>query len=574
MTERIRKLFQAHLRNEVHFSTVSGVASTKPELIRYFDEKQPSIDVITTKSFQVKPNPGNREPVICEMSPGSFGNSVGLRNPGLEKSLPPIEKLRKEGLRAILNVSVSASNPEDFITLVKAFDDVADSIELNFSCPHASAGFGASIGCDMNIASLYVSEIRKAYPGQKSALLIKLTPNVPDIGAVAKAVMEAGADGIVAINTVGPDIHIHEESGLPILNNKLGGKGGKSGTWVRERAIEAVRSIRSAIGDDPIIIGMGGVSTAYDAAAMVTAGADAVGLGSVFGTVKQQDWRSYLDSMKAETEDLLAGKSIENKAAGYIVSENRMLYTKHTVLSAVEHTKDMLILTLSGTLDCHAGEFAFLFIPGVGEKPFSVAHNTPLTFLIRKRGAFTTALFDLKEGDTVYTRGLYGASFEHRKAGNVLLIGGGSGVAVLPSLCRMIDGDGSRVDVLVGTTLETTGVDGKALFEDYFKSFGTYTVIADDGKPGRVLDHIDEVLHSVDDTCVYLVGPEKFMSIAAKRLMEKGISRDMIYLSMERSTMCGIGMCGECVCGDRLTCQWGTFFPYSYLEDNAGELLV
>ena len=65
MTERIRKLFQAHLRNEVHFSTVSGVASTKPELIRYFDEKQPSIDVITTKSFQVKPNPGNREPVIC-----------------------------------------------------------------------------------------------------------------------------------------------------------------------------------------------------------------------------------------------------------------------------------------------------------------------------------------------------------------------------------------------------------------------------------------------------------------------------------------------------------------------------
>ncbi|MDY5057673.1 MAG: dihydroorotate dehydrogenase, partial [Bullifex sp.] len=167
MTERIRKLFQAHLRNEVHFSTVSGVASTKPELIRYFDEKQPSIDVITTKSFQVKPNPGNREPVICEMSPGSFGNSVGLRNPGLEKSLPPIEKLRKEGLRAILNVSVSASNPEDFITLVKAFDDVADSIELNFSCPHASAGFGASIGCDMNIASLYVSEIRKAYPEQK-----------------------------------------------------------------------------------------------------------------------------------------------------------------------------------------------------------------------------------------------------------------------------------------------------------------------------------------------------------------------------------------------------------------------
>ena len=189
MIDRIKSIKGAHLVKGVHLSTVSGVASTKPELVRQFDKQQPSIDVITTKSY----------PVICELTPGSFGNSVGLRNPGLEKSLPPLEKIRKEGLRALLNVSVSASNIEDFITLIKAFDEIADSIELNFSCPHAAKGFGASIGCDLNVASLYVREIRKAFPSQKSALLIKLTPNVDDIGSIAKAVIDAGADGIVQL---------------------------------------------------------------------------------------------------------------------------------------------------------------------------------------------------------------------------------------------------------------------------------------------------------------------------------------------------------------------------------------
>lgn len=573
MIDRIKSIKGAHLVNGVHLSTVSGVASTKPELVRYFDKKQRAIDIITTKSFQVNPNPGNREPVICEMSPGSFGNSVGLRNPGLEKSLPPLEKIREEGLRALLNVSVSASNVEDFITLIKAFDHIADSIELNFSCPHASAGFGASIGCDQNIASEYVREIRKAYPEQKSALLIKLTPNVDDIGSIAKAVIDAGADGIVAINTVGPEIHIHEESGKPILNNKLGGKGGKSGKWVKQRALEAVKQIRGAIGDEPIIIGMGGLCDAYDVSAMIVAGADAVGLGSVFGTVEQQNWNSYLDTLKEETISLINGGTIENKASSFIRNDNRMEYTKHKVLSAVEHTKDMLILTLSGKLNCQSGEFAFLFIPGKGEKPFSVAHNEPLTFLIRRRGAFTDALFNLKEGDEVYTRGLYGKPLVHEKKKNVLLIGGGSGVAVLPLLCDMIKADNSKVDVLVGTTLEPIGVDGKALFEDFFKNFGTYTVIADEGKPGRVLDHIEEHLRSVTDSAVYIVGPEKFMSIAAKRLIDLGVDQNDIYLSMERSTMCGIGMCGECVCGDRLACQYGTFFTYTYLNENAKELL-
>ena len=239
MTDRISSIVGAHLSSRLLLSTVSGVASTKKEMIRWFD-KDTCIDVITTKSFQVTANPGNREPVICEVAPGDFGNSVGLRNPGMDVALAELEELRANGLDSLLNVSVSASSIEDFVTLVRAFDHVADSIELNFSCPHAKAGFGASIGSDCSIASSYVRGLREAFPQQKSALLVKLTPNVDDIASIAIGCIEAGADGIVAINTVGPRLYTEKHSGQPILNNALGGKGGASGAWIKDVALDAV----------------------------------------------------------------------------------------------------------------------------------------------------------------------------------------------------------------------------------------------------------------------------------------------------------------------------------------------
>ena len=220
-----------HIERKVYLSSVSGVATTKTELISWFNKNVEDLDIYTTKSFQVRPNPGNREPVICETESGDFGNSVGLRNPGMEKTLPELVQLKASGFDKWLNVSLSADNPQDFITLVKAFDDVADSVELNFSCPHAKKGFGASIGVDIDIAGEYVEKIHNATKDRKSLLFIKLTPNVDNIGEIAKRVVDMGADGITAINTVGPDLHIDPVSNTPILQNALGGKGGKSGRW-------------------------------------------------------------------------------------------------------------------------------------------------------------------------------------------------------------------------------------------------------------------------------------------------------------------------------------------------------
>ena len=115
---------------------------------------------------------------------------------------------------------------------------------------------------------------------------------------------------------------------------------------------------------------------------------------------------------------------------------------------------------------------------------------------------------------------------------------------------------------------------GKALFEDYFREkAGEYKVVPDDGKVGRVLDYLPAALEGKKDLKVYLVGPEKFMAIAAEKLISLGLEKCDIFLSLERSTLCGIGLCGECVCGERLTCQWGTFQPYDYILENAPELL-
>ncbi|MDY4611583.1 MAG: nitronate monooxygenase [Sphaerochaetaceae bacterium] len=561
-------------------ATVSGVASTKTPLIRYFDKGIPAVGIITTKSFQVTPNPGNREPVICEVAPGDFGNSVGLRNPGMEVAIQELSALRaSRDMRALLNVSVSASNPDDFITLVRRFEAVADIIELNFSCPHAAAGFGASIGCDLSIAASYMAEIKNAVPRCKALIFVKLTPNVEDIGSIAKAVVEAGADGLVAINTVGPNIHMDPVAKAPILQNKLGGKGGCSGRWVNGRALECIREIRAAVGDAIPLIGMGGVSTGNDVAAMLRAGADAVGIGSAFGKVHQRFWREYTDALVQEAvADVMADhgkKSIlpANSSASYIDGTRQMEYRAHTILGVLFHTPNIAVFTLSGTLDCQAGQFAFLWIPGVGEKPFSVAENSPLTFVIKKRGAFTEAMFSLKEGDTLYVRGLYGAKIEQNPTPKALLLAGGTGVAVLPSLARLLKGQGTVMDIYVGTSTSAPAADGKALLEDPLSAFGRFTCIADDGRPGRVLDALGAGLSDVDGLACYVVGPEKFMAIAAKKMVSAGVPTERIYLSMERNTLCGIGMCGECVCGDRLACQWGTFMRYDYLLAEAPELV-
>lgn len=564
-----------HKTKEVLLATVSGVASTKGSLIDYFDKEIDAIGLITTKSFQVKPNPGNREPIITEDELGTWGNSVGLRNPGMDEALKEIKALRKRGLNKWLNVSLSADNKDDFVTLINLFSPYSDSLELNFSCPHAKKGFGASIGSSKEIASEYVREITNRTKDRDALLFIKLTPNVDDIGEIAKSVVESGADGIVAINTVGPIDHIDKTSGKSILQNSLGGKGGVSGDKIFPIALNAIKEIRKNVPDNIPIIAMGGVSDGKRASELILAGADCVGVGSALGRVKQDNWGKYLFLIKKEAEVILSGKETPLLSRSLLRDKIVTEYREHTVLSITNHSTDTIIVTLSGSYDnFKAGEFVFLWIPGVGEKPFSIAMTTPLTFIIKKRGIFTSYIFtSLKEGDKIYSRGPYGDEAQLVESKKALIIAGGTGEAVAYPLSEMLEKKKIAISFLVGTSLK----ENRGILEDSLREKGRYECISDDGKIGRALDHIkrkiDELLDSntsLSDIAFYLIGPEVYMKKGAEILTSLNISPSKILLSMERNTMCGVGLCGECVCGHTLMCQHGTFFTLEKLERENG----
>jgi dihydroorotate dehydrogenase electron transfer subunit len=557
--------------DRVKFGTVSGVLTTKPGIIEWVDREIPEIEIITTKSYQVYPNAGNREPIIVEADSGCFGNAVGLRNPGMEQGADELQELRKRReLRALLNVSLSASSPENFAVLIRRFEEIADLLELNFSCPHAADGYGSSIGASEDLVWKYISIVRGV---TEKPLFVKLTPNVDDIGSIARAAVEAGADGITAINTVGPEVYTEPLTGEPVLSNPNGHKGGKSGVWIRETALENIRQVRAAVGKGIPIIGMGGVSDSRDAARMRDAGADVVGLGSVFARVRQAEIPVFLRGLKQGSD-----KTVETETACSFISKRRVAEYKKCTVTRVEEAGNLRLFTLDGAMPAEASQYAFLWIPGAGEKPFSIVKTDPLTFLVRERefdpergkGLLTHALFELVAGDTLMVRGPYGRAAKP-VCTTTCIVAGGTGIAVVPLLYEHLKKTGREVSVRLGLRSEAElDLLQNSVLEDVPADF-----YIDEDNTCTALRKLKRELGGPGDgsppgafysTVFFNVGPLPFMEYAAAIEQEAGFSTKSIYLSLETNTMCGVGLCGECACGDTLTCQEGTFLSLAHIE--------
>jgi len=537
-------------------ATVSGILTTRPGMIEWIDRMVPEVEIITTKSYQVRPNPGYREPILLEQEVGCYANAVGLRNPGMEAGIRELTELRRRHeLRALLNVSLSANCIEDFIELVRYFAPVADILELNFSCPHAAGGYGSSIGSDPRIVTEYIRGVRTA----TTALLFpKLSPNVANIGQIARAAMAAGADGLSAINTVGPELFREPGSGQPILSNPNGGKGGKSGEWIKQRAIESVREIRRCVGPRVPIIGIGGISSAEDIRRMKRAGANVVGVGSVFARVPRQDLIPlYVGSLRRDFEE--GGKN----AQIFLSTEPLMKYRTSRVRKIREFGETLRMISLDDELPAAASQYAFVFLPGAGEKPLSIASCLPATFLVRRRGPFTDALFRLQPGDRLLLRGPYGAEMPHSPRPKAFIVAGGTGVALAPLLTRALIDRGKEVTLLFGSTREEDLDALPAL--DLPKR---QVAMADQGRPARILDHLPEQLDgpTTEDCCFYNVGPQGFLARACRRELALGAAASEIYLSLETPSLCGVGLCGSCECGGRLLCKEGTFVSLQHLQ--------
>lgn len=251
--------------------TASGCAASGRELAQFFDIAR--LGAVVTKSIMLGPRAGRPTPRMAETSSGML-NSIGLQGPGIDAFLRrDLPWLLSRRARAV--VSIAASSVADYGELARRLRGVpgVTAIEVNISCPNVEDR-GEVFACSAMAAADVVRAVR-ADTDAKVPVFAKLSPDVTDIVSIARACVDAGADGLSLINTLlGMAIDTHTMR--PAL---AGATGGLSGPAIRPVAVRCIWQVHEAMPEVPII-GIGGVRTGVDALELMLAGASAVGVGT------------------------------------------------------------------------------------------------------------------------------------------------------------------------------------------------------------------------------------------------------------------------------------------------------
>ena len=248
--------------------TASGTFGHGAEVARLGDPAR--LGAVTAKSVSPEPWAGKPAPRL-HMTASGMVNAVGLQGPGMDAWLAhDLPALRATGARVI--ASVWGHTVDDFARATEMLDgaDVL-AIEVNASCPNLH-----SAGDIWAHSARATSEVVRAVRGATALpVFAKLSPNVTDLTEIARAAVDAGADGLTLVNTV-LALVIDAETRRPVLG---GGGGGLSGPAIKPIALRAVRTVTRALPDVPVI-GTGGVQSGVDAVEMLLAGASAVAVGT------------------------------------------------------------------------------------------------------------------------------------------------------------------------------------------------------------------------------------------------------------------------------------------------------
>lgn len=245
----------------------------------YGKEYAPFVDLarlggFTTKSVTVKPRAGNAPQRIVE-TPGGMLNAIGLANVGLDEFMATkVPQIAEMGTAVFVNVA--GHSIDDYVTVCRRVDEstAIAGVELNVSCPNVADGL--MFGTDARSLRELVAAVRPVV--KRGVLIVKLSPNVTDISATARAAIEGGADALSLVNTfLGMAIDI--ETQRPVLAN---GTGGLSGPAIRPMAVHLVNKVYREVARDAKvpIIGIGGISRWQDAVEFLLAGATAVSVGT------------------------------------------------------------------------------------------------------------------------------------------------------------------------------------------------------------------------------------------------------------------------------------------------------
>ena len=253
------------LKNPV--MTASGTFGQGVEYAELIDVAR--LGAIVNKGTTPSARPGNPQYRIAE-TPSGILNSIGLENPGAAAVAKKYGKAWAAlGVPVIVNVA--GYSVADYVTVVREMEGTPGVVayELNVSCPNVKGGM--LFGCDPGLAA----EVTRAVKEETDKpVIVKLTPNAPDVVAVARACEEAGADGLTAINTV-LGMRIDTKKRKPVLGT---GSGGLSGPAIRPIAVHITYQVAQAVSIP--VIGAGGVATVEDALEFLMAGASSVQVGT------------------------------------------------------------------------------------------------------------------------------------------------------------------------------------------------------------------------------------------------------------------------------------------------------
>jgi dihydroorotate dehydrogenase (NAD+) catalytic subunit len=294
-------LGKLHLR--VPTLTGSGCYGSGEEYAAFIDLAE--IGGVVLKSVTRRPRLGNPTPRLVPV-PSGLLNAIGLQNPGIESYLAhDVAKFAERPCAVIGSVAGFSVEDYGYVTGLLAARDEIDAIELNISCPNVGSE-GETFGCNPRLAA---EATRAARAATDKTLIVKLSPNVTDIGEVARAVEAAGADALAVINTV-RGMSIDVERWAPRLGN---GSGGLSGPAIRPIAVLAVWDVAQAVAIP--IVGQGGIETARDALEFFLAGASAISIGTANFTDPRaplnvaQGLRAYLSERKLSSLRDLVGRA-------------------------------------------------------------------------------------------------------------------------------------------------------------------------------------------------------------------------------------------------------------------------
>jgi len=228
------------------------------------------IGAICCKGTTLKPRAGNAPPRVTE-TPGGMLNSIGLQNPGVDAVVEKYGPIW-QGWTVPVIVNVAGESIEDYVEVARRLDGVPGvaGIELNISCPNVGKG-GLQFAIDRDAARAVTAAVRRA---TELPLLVKLSPNVSDIRPIARAIEEAGADAICAINTLS-GLAVAPDRTRAFLGNTYGGL---SGPAIKPVALRIVYEVAQVVSIP--IVAIGGVTSLDDVLDFLACGASAVQVGT------------------------------------------------------------------------------------------------------------------------------------------------------------------------------------------------------------------------------------------------------------------------------------------------------